>query len=130
VSQLLVYSAYTKPASNAAVMIEVSQTRLHELIRSLLHKIVVEEDWYRRRYGDVDEAIRQGALNSAKDHYIAVGYFENRIPRNLAVDEEWYLRSYPDAAEAVRKGRFESGQEHFDLYGFKEGRLPYENWEL
>jgi hypothetical protein len=111
-------------------MVEVSETRFHELIRSILPSIEVDEAWYRKRYRDVDQAVKDGQIKSAKEHYLLVGYFENRIPRLIRVNEEWYLRAYPDAADAVNRGRFDSGQEHFEKYGFNEGRSPYEGWTL
>jgi hypothetical protein len=111
-------------------MVSVSETRFHELIRSVLPSVEVEEEWYRQRYRDVDQAVKDGRMRSAREHYLLVGYFENRIPRSIRVNEEWYLRAYPDAAAAVNMGRFESCQEHFEEYGFNEGRSPYEGWTL
>ncbi|WP_146287318.1 hypothetical protein [Gemmobacter aquaticus] len=94
------------------------------LLRRLLHAIEIDEEWYRRAYPDVDQAIRDGAVKSARDHFLNSGYFEGRLPSEVKVDEAWYLATYPDIAEAVRAGSVPSARQHFLSFGYAEGRLP------
>lgn len=124
------YSALTTPMDPQTTVVEVSEMRLHALLRALLERVRVDESWYLARYADVDAAVRSRAYPSGKIHYIAVGYFEDRLPRHIAVDEVWYLRTNPDVAEAVGHGDLVGAQEHFEIAGFREGRLPAEGWFL
>jgi hypothetical protein len=51
-----------------------------EVIHLFLQHVPVDEDWYCETYEDVDDAIRSGAIPSARDHFIEYGYFEGRTP--------------------------------------------------
>lgn len=110
--------------------IEVVESRLRQLLTSVLETVDVNEDYYRKMNPDVDEKIRTGELKSAKSHYILAGYYEDRLPRPIVVDEAWYLSEYPDVAEAVARKYFTSATQHFNLEGFREGRLPSRDWTL
>jgi hypothetical protein len=110
--------------------IEVLESKFHEIIRTLLEEVNVDETWYRETYADVEEAIREGKFPSARDHYITAGYFEDRMPHWIGVDSSWYLESYRDVAEGIRLGKVASAEEHFRMAGFKEGRLPFPGWSL
>lgn len=93
-------------------------------VKLLLSGVDVDENWYVRQYPDVAEAIAEGAIRSARQHYIDNGYFEGRLPFPITVDETWYTAQYPDVADSIRKGG-ESGQAHFMQEGYREGRLPF-----
>jgi hypothetical protein len=95
---------------------------LRFLISELLKHVPVDEDFYRKRYPDVAEAVAKGKLPSCRDHFVYTGYYEGRVPAPEAVDEAWYLSAYPDVAEAVRKGRVGSASEHYLETGQFEGR--------
>jgi hypothetical protein len=95
------------------------------LIRALLRNVDVDEAWYLKQYPDVAEAIRNGAIASAKEHFLNDGYFEGRIPFLIEVDEAWYLEQNPGIAEYVARGELESGQQHFNENGYREGRRPF-----
>jgi len=110
--------------------VELLESKFHELLRYLLVQVEVDEKWYLSTYDDVRDAVRSGDLESARDHYIRAGFFENRMPRPVNVDEEWYLREYPDVADAIRNGAFPSARAHFERDGFREGRLPRAGWSL
>src|ERR1039458_3300568 len=99
-----------------------SYENLIQMIRLLLSTIDVDEGWYLALYPDVAEAIAQGNITSAKQHFIDNGYFEGRIPSPITVDEKWYLKEYPDVAESIKKGFEPSAQTHFVREGYKEGR--------
>jgi hypothetical protein len=111
--------------------VEVVERHLRTLIKYGIGQIVVDEEWYRNRYGDVDIAVQRNIVTSACDHYSKYGYFEDRLPREMVVDDDWYLSAYPDVAEGIRRGStFRTCQQHFEEQGFKEGRLPYSEWSL
>lgn len=94
------------------------------LLRKFLNAVEIDETWYRTTYADVDQAIRDGVVKSARDHFVASGYFEGRLPCEVAVDEDWYFKTYPDIAAAVKAGEVGSAREHFLAFGYAEGRLP------
>jgi hypothetical protein len=110
--------------------VELQESKLFDLIRTLLAGADIDETWYLKTNPDVARAIRAGGLKSAKDHYIKAGYFENRLPRPAKVDEAWYLAEYPDVAEALRSGAVASASSHFEQAGFMEGRLPHKGWSI
>lgn len=128
--KMITYGSLTRTDGMKGKFVQISEVLLHTFLRSSLPQVEIDERFYRATYGDVDAAIRDGRLSSASEHYIAVGYFEGRLPRQILVDEQWYLYMYPDVAEAVKSGTVESAQAHFDKEGFKEGRLPYDGWTL
>jgi len=97
---------------------------LEEFVRSMLFAIPFDEDWYRKAYPDIDQAITQGLLGSGREHFVRDGYFEGRRPFAMNVDEQWYLSHYDDIASAVAARIFPSANEHFASHGYEEGRLP------
>lgn len=106
--------------------VSLSYDDLIRIIRLLISGIHVDEEWYLQEYGDIAQAIREGKLTSAKQHFIDDGYFEGRRPFAMPVNEHWYLEQYPDVADSVRKGVVGSAEQHFAEDGYREGRLPYE----
>jgi len=96
-----------------------------KILRTMIAGIEVDEGWYLRTYEDLASAIRGGSVASAKQHFVADGYFEGRRPFAMDIDERWYLTQNPDVAESVRRGDVPSAQEHFDQDGYREGRLPF-----
>jgi hypothetical protein len=105
--------------------ITMTRGQFEKLLRSMLRYVEADEAWYRNTYPDVDEAIRNGTVPSARDHFVSSGYFEGRKRGRVLVDEQWYLAQYPDVAEGIELGEFMSAQQHFDSHGEKEGRLPH-----
>ncbi|HVY16123.1 MAG TPA: hypothetical protein VHB27_12940 [Rhodopila sp.] len=95
------------------------------LLRTMIRGIDVDEAWYLETYPDIGDAIRQGLVKSARQHFVDDGYFEGRLPFPMVVDEKWYLSQNPDVAESMSKGVVLSAQEHFDKDGYREGRLPF-----
>jgi hypothetical protein len=89
------------------------------IIRDILRGVMVDEDWYLKRYPDV---IESGM--TAQQHFAEHGYFEGRLPSELAINEEWYLATYADVREQIAAGDMPSALTHFREYGFAEGRLP------
>jgi len=104
--------------------VSVSYDDFIKLIRMMIASIPVDEDWYLKEYEDIAEAIRNGTVGSARQHFVDDGYFEGRRPFPMEVDERWYLEQYPDVAESVRKGAVSSAEQHFIEDGYREGRLP------
>jgi hypothetical protein len=95
------------------------------ILRQIIRGTDVDETWYVRNYEDIGQAVKTGAVGSAKQHFVHDGYFEGRMPFPIQVDEPWYLAQYPDVAESIRQGTIESAQQHFDRDGYREGRLPF-----
>jgi hypothetical protein len=110
--------------------VAVDRAFLLRCMRAAIADIYVDEAWYMDANADVAEAVRQGVLSSAKEHFALYGYLENRQPYSIAVEEEWYLEQYPDVRDAVAAGVFSSAQEHFDFAGYKEGRHPFPAFRL
>jgi hypothetical protein len=96
-----------------------------KIMKMMISGIEVDEDWYLRTYEDIAKAIKDGAVRSARQHFVDDGYFEGRRPFPIQVDEKWYLQQYPDVREGVGKGLLPSAQAHFDGDGYREGRLPF-----
>jgi hypothetical protein len=96
----------------------------------LIQTIYVDEAWYLDKYPDVKQAVAEGKIASARQHYCRFGYLEHRMPYPIAVDEAWYLDQYPDVRAAVLNQDFVSAQAHFEEVGFKEGRLSFPNFVL
>lgn len=111
-------------------VIEVVESRLREVLQSVLWNVEFDEKYYRAANPDVDAKIRSGEIGSAKMHYVLSGYYEDRFPRKIIVDEAWYLAEYPDVAEAVARRYFTSASHHFGADGFREGRLAHAGWSL
>lgn len=107
------------------LQVNVSYEKFIGLLRTLIRGIEVDEAWYARTYEDIGQAIRDGVVKSARQHFIDDGYFEGRLPFPIRIDERWYLQENPDVADSVRKGVIASAQEHFDKDGYREGRLPF-----
>src|ERR1700733_8666711 len=128
--KLVTYGSLTRSDNAKDRYVQVREAQLHDLLRAMLTSIEVDERWYRNRYRDIDAAINSGKIESARAHYINVGYFENRIPRQFTVDPDWYLMTYSDVKHAIQESLIRTAQDHFENAGYKEGRKPYENWSL
>ena len=115
----------TFAAVKGELTVSASYTQFTVLIRTLLQGIEVDEEWYLKQYPDVAEAIRNGVVASAKEHFLNDGYFEGRIPFLIPVDEAWYLEQNPGVAEYIARGELESAQQHFNDNGYREGRKPF-----
>lgn len=105
--------------------VNVSYEDFVKILKRMIVGIEVDEDWYLRTYEDIAQAIREGTIKSAQQHFVDDGYFEGRLPFPMAVDDRWYVAQYPDVADSVRQGVLVSAQAHFDEDGYKEGRLPF-----
>ena len=51
-----------------------------KIIRLMISGIQVDEEWYLNEYPDIAQAIRDGKVASARQHFIEDGYFEGRRP--------------------------------------------------
>lgn len=81
-----------------------------------------DEQWYLARNPDVAEAIAQGLLSSALEHFELFGKHEGR-PASPLFNPEDYLQANPDVAEAVNAGLI-TAYDHFLQFGASEGRAP------
>ena len=105
--------------------VSVSYEDFVGILRKMIGGLQVDEAWYARTYEDIGNAVKEGVIRSAKQHFVDDGYFEGRLPFPILVDERWYLRENPDVAESIRKGVVDSAQDHFNKDGYREGRLPF-----
>ncbi|MEI6798761.1 MAG: hypothetical protein WCO04_06035 [Pseudomonadota bacterium] len=100
------------------------------LLRPQIEKIQFDEDYYRKRNPDIQDAELRGEITDLHSHYLNFGFFENRLPCLVEVDGFFYARAYPDVAVALLEGRTPSCQTHFETSGFAEGRLPRDGWRF
>jgi hypothetical protein len=82
-----------------------------------------DERFYRLRYPDVEQALRNCGYRSGLDHFLLEGMKQRRDP-NLWFNEVFYLRTYPEVAHAVAKGVYRSGFDEYIKEGMKQGRDP------
>ncbi|MFL5255970.1 MAG: hypothetical protein ACJ8AI_24365 [Rhodopila sp.] len=123
----VVKRSFELSTSKGQLMATASYENIIKMIRLLISAIDVDEVWYLDTYPDVAQAVRQGQISSAKEHFINNGYFEGRLPSKVTVDEEWYKNEYPDVAESIKQGAEQSAQVHFYRNGYKEGRMPHQH---
>jgi Ca2+-binding RTX toxin-like protein len=86
-------------------------------------EIGFDENLYLSTNPDVAQAVTDGVLDSAYEHYYLYGQYEGRDP-NVLFDSDWYLANNPDVAAAVASGVLRSAAQHYALYGAAEGRDP------
>ncbi len=87
-----------------------------------IHKLF-DERFYRLRYPDVEQAVRNCGYRSGLDHFLLEGMKQRRDP-NLWFNEDFYLRAYPDVALAVTNGAYLSGFDQYIKEGMKQQRDP------
>ena len=110
-------------AVGGVLKVNNSYEELLEIITLLLRGIEVDEAWYLDQYPHLAQALKDGLVKSARNHFIHSGYFEGRLPSAPEFDEAWYLAQYPDVAEGIGKGEIASARQHFLEHGHEEGRL-------
>ena len=116
--------------SSSTPYFAVEQHFFFSYMKTVVQRIYVDEEWYLRGYPDVKEAIENGRVLSAKEHYSRFGYYEHRLPHPISVDTPWYLQTYPDVQDSIKRQHFASAMTHFQQVGYKEGRLPYAGFQL
>ncbi len=116
--------------SDKTRFVAVDMGFLVDLMRSRVAQIRVDEKWYLGHYQDVSDAVRDGLVKDAREHFVTSGFYEHRLPYEVFVDESWYLEKYVDVGAAVRADIFPSGQAHFEKLGYREGRLPFAGFHL
>lgn len=105
--------------------VNVSYEDFVKILKMMITGVEVDEAWYLRTYEDIGQAVKDGIVKSARQHFVDDGYFEGRLPFPVRVDQAWYTQQYPDVAESIRTGLVASAQSHFDEDGYREGRLPF-----
>lgn len=124
------FKSCTMYKTQSGIEVIVPKSIFDHILRAALQTVPVDEAWYIARYQDVQMAIEEGTLSSAKNHYVDDGYFEGRLPFAIGVDEDYYREVNMDVDLAIESGDINSAQEHFELSGFSEGRLPYPGFSL
>ncbi len=103
--------------------VSISPNKL-DLLNTFTTDMLIDEDWYIKQYPDVQEALEQGIVSSATEHWQLFGRSEGRLPNQPKVDEAWYLSAYPDVANEIEKGLLPDATSHWMMSGRYEGRLP------
>ncbi len=133
-SALVTYASLTNNKiaiiSTTTPYFAVEQHFFYDLMEDYLSHIYVDSDWYLEKYPDIAEAITNGAVSGAAEHFRRFGYYEHRMPQRIEVDQAWYEEAYPDVKNGIDLGHFVSAQAHFDMLGYREGRIPYANFAL
>ena len=111
-------------STKGKLKVDLTYDEFLDFIKKFLLAVPIDEQWYRTRYPDVDEAIRAGAYRTARQHFVQHGYFEGRQPFELEIDEVYYMKRYPDIQESVAKGVVASAHDHYARHGYEEGRIP------
>lgn len=81
-----------------------------------------DEGYYTSLYPDVAQAVTNGNLPSALQHYQQYGRFENRKPGTM-FDPEFYINKYADVKAAIAAGQI-TAIDHFINNGEFENRDP------
>jgi hypothetical protein len=105
--------------------VNISYEDFVKILKMMISGLEIDEAWYLKTYEDIAQAVREGGVKSARQHFVDDGYFEGRRAFPVQVDEKWYTETYPDVAESIRQGAIPSAQAHFDGDGYREGRLPF-----
>lgn len=100
------------------------------MVANLVAQAEFDEKEYLRVNPDVEQALKQGLIGSAKEHYLEHGYFEGRFGASGAFDESWYRSRYSDVSAAIEKKAFKSAEEHFRKAGAGELRAPRKELEV
>src|SRR3954454_17766884 len=79
----VVKRSFELSTSKGQLMATASYENIIKMIRLLISAIDVDEVWYLDTYPDVAQAVRQGQISSAKEHFINNGYFEGRLPSKV-----------------------------------------------
>ena len=88
--------------------------------------VPIDEQCYLETHPDVRQAIADGHVAYASDHYPRSGYLEGRMSIDPHVDEAWYCRIYPEVGGAMEAGTVVDASTHFIESGWREGRQPGE----
>jgi hypothetical protein len=107
------------------LLVRSTTRNLRTIVKLVLSAVPVDASWYLQQYPDVRANIARGAFLDSAEHFLHVGYFENRWPYEIRVDETWYLTKYPDVKAALDGKQIQSAAEHFRHSGYRESRLPY-----
>src|SRR5512137_2467035 len=71
------------PESNTHFRIE--RNFLISIMAKRIASIKFDEAWYLSRYPDVKEAVKRGTIASGREHYVAHGFYEHRMPTAIVV---------------------------------------------
>jgi O-antigen biosynthesis protein len=88
-----------------------------------------DNDWYRDRYPEAVDAVRERKYRSLLEHYLC-----NDRPGEFDpspwFSEQWYLANNPGLAGSLDSGGFRDAFAHFQAYGQAEGRSPHPDLDL
>jgi hypothetical protein len=109
---------------------QVEVTVSAKFFKFLLQFAVEHGDFNEKGYlaanPDVEQALKEKKIASAREHYNKSGYWECRRGATPEVDETWYKKVNPDVSAAIRRKAVASAAEHYLLTGVEEFRPPNE----
>jgi hypothetical protein len=73
------FPTYEIVRSTVMAQNDITENKLKAIMRRFLPLITFEDELYLKMYPDVENAVKAGAIKSARDHFIAHGYFEGRV---------------------------------------------------
>jgi hypothetical protein len=104
--------------------ITMPRALLDLMLRLLVAEMPFDEAEYLKRNPDIAEALMQGKIADAHQHFITSGYFEGRVGGAPAVDAAWYQQRNADVASEVAAGGVASAADHYIQSGAREWRSP------
>ena len=111
-------------SAGPGIKVPVPASLLKELLAIAASTLPFDLEFYLETYPDIQKAIDDGQLTSARAHFIEQGFLEGRFGSRPDVDEGHYKSTYPDVAAAINAGIMASAIEHYIRGGAFEGRFP------
>lgn len=113
-----------KPPARGGGEVVVPRALFDLMLRLLVAELPFDEVGYLTRNPDIAEALAEGKIADAHQHFISVGYFEGRVGGAPAVDAAWYEARNADVAGEVAAGGVASAADHYIQSGAREWRSP------
>jgi len=122
--QLLSKASIKNGATRDSDLVTIRRDLFEFVLQAALATSEFDEEAYLSANPDVaDGPVRNGEM-TARQHFVAYGYFENREGGLPTVDADWYEKTYVDVKRAISEGRVKSATQHFEVTGAFEGRAP------
>jgi hypothetical protein len=106
------------------LLVDIERVEFLGMVKKILRAVPVDDTWYRATYPATATLIDDGTFLSATDHYAEQGYFDGRLPFDVAVDDEWYASRYDHVRIGLERGVAKSAKDHFIRMGYSEGCRP------
>jgi hypothetical protein len=104
--------------------VDIERDDFVAIVKNMLMAIPIDCSWYRTSYPEAAKAVDNDTFPSVAHHYAERGYFEGRLPFEIAVDADWYVSRYGHVRIGLERGVAKSAQDHFMRLGYIEGCRP------